>query len=591
MAVPDGTNGTARFNNPTGIAVDAATNLYVTDTGNHVIRLITPAGVVSTIAGKAGNYGAIDGTNSAARFNQPMGIALDSATNIYVADTFNHTIRKIQVNGTNAIWQVATLAGIPGTNGSVDGTNASFYLPMAVVVDANTNVYIADSANATIRTINPAGLTSTYAGQAGQTGTIDSSNLAARFIQPSALTIDTNGNLYVVDGGAFTVRLITPAGATSTLAGQPGITGNTDGTNKNALFNYPGGISVDATGTNIYIADSGNNTVRLMSPVGRVITIAGLAAGTYGSVDGTNTTARLDGPQAVVADGAGNLYAADTGNDTIRKITPAGVVTTLAGSPGVAGSSNGVGNGALFWRPTGLALDANTNLYVADNGNHSIRMITPAGLVTTIAGAAGYPGYSNGPTFLAQFKNPAGVAVDAASNIYVADFGNAVIRKISPLGVVSTIAGQPGTTGNADGTNAQFAMPEGIAVDAASNLYVADTGNHTIRLITPAGTVSTLAGLAGVAGTVDGTSNKARFNFPHALALDRASNIFVADTFNLTIRKITPAGVVSTIAGPAGSPGVADDTGPGAQFFFPAGIAVDASTNVYVADSFNKSIR
>ena len=589
----DGLAASALFNNPSAVAVDASSNVYVADTGNHTIRIITPAGTVGTLAGLAGNYGGVDGTNSAARFNRPMGIALDSATNLYIADTYNHTIRKLQSNTIASAWVVSTLAGQAGTNGSNDGTNALLNFPAALTVDKNSNVYVADSGNFTIRTITPAGLVGTLAGLAGQSGSVDSTNSAARFVCPCGIALDSNGFLYVTDGGNSTIRKITPGGSVSTLAGQRGVTGNADGTNSGAQFNYPCGVAVDAPGANIYVADSGNNTIRQVTPAGTVTTLAGLASGSYGSVDGTNSTARLLAAQGVAVDGAGNVYATDTGNNTVRKITPAGVVTTLAGQPGVAGASNGVNNAALFWRPTGVALDAATNLYIADSGNHTIRVVTPAGVVSTLAGLAGNPGYYDGTNGTARFANPAGVAVDAAGNVYVADFGNAVIRKITPAGVVTTLAGMGLTLGSADGTNtaARFALPCAVAVDGATNVYVADTGNHTIRVITPAGMVSTLAGLALNPGSANGVSNAARFYYPHGLALDAASNVFVADTFNGAIRKITPAGTVRTVAGSAGSLGVADDSGPAAQFHYPYGIAVDSSSNLYVADAFNHSIR
>ena len=322
-------------------------------------------------------------------------------------------------------------------------------------------------------------------------------------------------------------------------------------------------------------------------------TLAGLAAGTYGCLDSTNSAARFLSTVAVAVDGAGNIYAADTGNNLIRKITPAGAVTTLAGLAGVGGTNDGTGTNALFRHPTGLALDNATNLYVADSGNHTIREVTPAGIVTTFAGLPGTSGYADGTNTAARFTNPAGVAVDAATNVYVADFGNSVIRKITPAGAVSTLAGLGLAVGADDGTNtaARFAMPCGVAVDAFTNVYVADTFNHTIRLITSAGQVSTLAGLAGVPGSADGPGSNALFYAPHSLALDGAGNLYVADTFNSVIREITPAGMVITVAGRAGSFGVADDKGPFAQFYHPYGLAVDGATNLYVADTFNNSIR
>lgn len=586
----DGTGNTARFFNPSGVDVDADGNLYVADTGNHTIRFITPAGAVSTLAGMAGNPGAKDGTNSAARFYHPMRVALDPGGNLYVADTYSHTIRKISQDPRSGNWITTTFAGTAGVSGSTDGSAALFYNPWDLTVDGNGNVYVADAGNSTVRIISPLAVTSTLAGVAGTPGTNNGIGPAARFVYPCAISIDGNGVLYVADGATAAIRKIAPGGIVSTLAGHPGMYGAVDG--PAALFNYPCGIVADNVGANIYIADTGNNTIRKVSS-GIVTTIAGLAAGLGGNADGTNTTARFLAAGAVAVDASANIYIADTGNNTIRKVTPSGVVTTIAGQPGVQGSSNAIGTAALFWRPTGIAIDSATNLYVVDSGNHTIRKITPASAVSTLAGTAGVQGYADGTNGAAKFRSPMGIAADASSNLYVADFGNAVIRKITPAGVVTTLAGNPATNISPDTTNITglFLMPCGVAVDASTNVYVADTGNHAIRVISPTGVVSNLAGLAGTPGIVDGTNSSARFSFPRGIAVDGSSNVYVADTFSHAVRIITPAGVVTTIAGSANSPGVADDHGPGAQFYYPYGVAVDAASNLYVADAFNNSIR
>ena len=298
-------------------------------------------------------------------------------------------------------------------------------------------------------------------------------------------------------------------------------------------------------------------------------------------------------PLGVAVDAAGNVYVADSGNDTIRKITPAGVVSTLAGSAGSAGSTDGTGSAALFNRPTGVAIDAAGNVYVTDQNNNTIRKITPAAVVSTLAGLAGSRGSTDGTGSAARFFGPTGVAVDAAANVYVSDQLNHTIRKITPAAVVSTLAGLAGSPGSTDGTGsaARFFQPLGVAVDAAGNVYVADTNNQTIRKITPAGVVSTLAGLANSQGSTDGTGSAARFFAPTSVAVDAVGDVYVADDSNHTIRKITPAGVVSTLAGLAGSAGSADGTGSAARFFNPFGVAVDAAGNVYVADTGNNSIR
>jgi sugar lactone lactonase YvrE len=309
-----------------------------------------------------------------------------------------------------------------------------------------------------------------------------------------------------------------------------------------------------------------------------------LAGSTVGFADGVGALAQFNNPVGVAVDAAGNVYVADRNNHRIRKITLAGVVSTLAGS--ILGFADGVGAAAQFNNPAGLAVDAVGNVYVADRNNHRIRKITPAGAVTTLAGS-GTAGSADGVGAAAQFNTPYGVAVDAAGNVYVADTSNHQIRKITPTDAVTTLAGS--TLGFADGVGAaaQFNNPIGLAVDAAGNVYVADLNNHRIRKITPAGAVTTLAG--STAGFADGVGAAAQFSGPAGVALDAAGNVYVADASNYRIRKITPTGAVTTLAGSTG--GFADAVGTAAQFGFPVGLAVDAAGNVHVADSGNSRIR
>ena len=329
-----------------------------------------------------------------------------------------------------------------------------------------------------------------------------------------------------------------------------------------------------------------------------VTTLAGLA-GQTGSAEGSGSAARFKDPEGVAVDGAGNVYVADAGNDTIRKITPAGVVTTLAGSPGQAGSADGTGSAARFNGPEGVAVDSAGYVYVADTGNDTIRMITPAGKVTTLAGTPGRPGSADGTGPNALFNEPEGVAVDSLGDIYVADTGNDTIRMMMPGSQYSTMTwgtpGQPGSTNGSSGITALFNRPEGVAVDSAGNVYVADTGNDTIRKITVtpemAGVVTTLAGTPGQAGSVDGPISAARFDSPEGVAVDSAGNVYVADTGNDTIRMIMPGSMVMTLAGTAGQAGSVDGTGSAALFNDPRGVAVDGADNVYVADTGNDTIR
>ncbi len=430
-----------------------------------------------------------------------------------------------------------------------------------------------------------------FAGSTSGPGYADGTGSAARFTSTSGVTVDTNGIIYVADNYNDTIRKVTPAGFVTTLAGTAGYIGSADGVGSDARFNLPTGVAVDGSG-NIYVADSGNDTIRKISPAGEVATLAGLA-GISGSVNATGSDARFNDPFGVAVDSSGNVYVGDEGNNTIRKVTLAGVVTTLAGSAGVTGSANGTGSAARFNAPTGVAVDSSGNVYVADNGNDTIRMITPAGVVTNLAGLAQQAGSANGTNSTARFNTPFGVAVDGSGNVYVADTDNNEIRMITPAGVVTTFAGSSKAFGSVDGTGgaARFYEPYGVAVDGSGNVYVADYFNYEIRKVTPPGGVTTLAGSAAVFGNADATGSAARFDSPYGVATDTNGNVYVADTLNQTIRKVTPAGVVTTLAGLAATFGSADGTNSAARFYDPSGVAVDGFSNVYVADNGNDTIR
>ena len=313
--------------------------------------------------------------------------------------------------------------------------------------------------------------------------------------------------------------------------------------------------------------------------------------GIPGSADGSGRAARLRNPIGVAVDGDGSLYVADSANYTIRKVTAAGLLTTLAGSPGVPGSADG-SNAARFRWPAGLAVDGNGTVYVADVDLRTIRTVSPTGLVTTLAGNPGNIGSADGTGTAARFNNPFGVAADDAGAIFVADTYNRTLRQVTAVGVVTTLAGLAGNPGSTDGTGsaARFYDPLGVAVDGAGNLYVADSSNHTLRKATTAGVVTTLAGLAGSSGNADGAGSAARFNLPFGVAADDAGNLYVTDSRNFTIRKVTAAGLVTTIGGTAGTSGSADGIGAAARFRSPYGIAVDRTGIVYVADASNHRI-
>ena len=327
-----------------------------------------------------------------------------------------------------------------------------------------------------------------------------------------------------------------------------------------------------------------------------------------GYADGTLAQARFPFPTGIALDGMGNLYVADAGVSTIRKVTPGGTVTTVAGSPGAPGHADGSGGAARFhflaassnyfppyWDCSpdtrcpvvglvaGLAADANGNLYIADTENHAIRKMTPTGDVTTLAGMPGVAGSADGTGAAASFNVPTGIAVDVAGNVYVGDTGNQLIRKISPAGVVTTLAGTVNVTGHGDGigTSATFNGPTGVAVDLAGNVYVADSANDAIRRIAPDGTVTTLAGTPGVPGASDGSGTAAQFDQPGGLSTDAVGNVYAADSGNSAVRRITPAGVVTTIT----LSGL-----PNTFYFEPVATASDGAGNVYVTDMGDSSL-
>ena len=321
-----------------------------------------------------------------------------------------------------------------------------------------------------------------------------------------------------------------------TLAGTAGSGGSTDGTGSAARFNGPIGVSVDATG-NVFVADYINHTIRKVTSAGIVTTLAG-TAGSSGSTDATGSAARFNSPRSVSVDTAGNVFVADSTNCTIRKVTSAGVVTTLAGTAGSSGSTNATGSAARFLNPYGVSVDSAGNVFVADTFNYTIRKVTSAGVVTTLAGTAGSHGSTDATGSAARFNNPLSVSVDTAGNVYVADYGNHTIRKVTSAGIVTTLAGTAVSTGSTDATGsaARFFYPAGLSVDSAGNVFVADYGNSTIRKVTSAGVVTTEAGLANNIGSNNGLGSAARFYNPFDVTVDATGNVFVADYGNRTIR-------------------------------------------------------
>ena len=749
----------AQLNNPRGVALDGAGNLYIADSGNNRIRKVDAAGVITTVAGDGtedefgrGDYGGDGGAATAAQLNLPSDVALDGAGNLYIADFHNHRIRKVDAAGV-----ITTVAGDGTCCYGGDGgpaTAAQLYNPTGVAPDGAGNLYIADWNNGRIRKVDAAGVITTVAGT-GRGGYSGDGGLAtaANLLGPSDVALDGDGNLYIADSRNHRIRRLTPSAAPlpRISAGGVVLASGTPLVNRispNALIsvfggyfapegtraltpelNAAGGVADNLAGICLEIAGErvplfavfphqinaqaphgltpgtarldvvrgcgtpgelrgysasvdvapvspaffnfvsnpdGRNPVvalhgggpALVGPPGAVAgaaltpaapgeivtlfgtgfgptepaleagripgsqapplagqvsfyfgsvgdlqslieTVAGNGTPGYGGDGGPAVAARLNWPRGVVLDGAGNLYISDGRNYRIRKVDAAGVISTVAGNGTQGyGGDGGRATAAQLRFPAGLALDGAGNLYIADSAGRRIRKVDAAGVISTVAGngTQGYGG-DGGPATEAQLRGPTGVALDGAGNLYIADGSGSRIRKVDAAGVISTVAGD-GVLGNSgDGgpaSAARLTSPSDVALDGAGNLYIADSVGNRIRKVDAAGVISTVAGdgMRGSGGD-GGPATAAQLDWPQGVALDGAGNLYIADWGNNRIRKVDySTGVITTVAG-TGMNGYSGDGGlpTEAQLQRPQHVALDGAGNLYIADGFNNRIR
>ena len=586
----------AQLDAPYGVAVDGAGNLYIADLANHRIRKVDSTGTITTIAGTGERgFGGDGGPAIQAQLDAPTGVAVDGEGNLYIADRDNSRIRKVDSIGT-----ITTIAG--GGGFGEDGgpaTQARLNLPYGVAVDSAGNLYIADTNNDRIRKVDSAGTITTIAGTGEQGfGGDGGPATQARLNYPYGVAVDGAGNLYIADQYNNRIRRVDSTGTITTIAGteKRGFSGDGGPAIQAPLF-LPTGVAVDGAG-NLYIADQYNHRIRKVDSTGTITTIAGTGERRFGGDGGPAIQAQLDEPTGVVVDGAGNLYIADLANHRIRKVDSTGTITTIAGTGERGfGGDGGPATQARLNYPYGVAVDGAGNLYIADLANHRIRKVDSTGTITTFAGTGerGFGG-DGGPAIQAQLDAPSGVAVDEAGNLYIADWSNARIRKVDGTGAITTIAGTGERGFGGDGgpaTQAQLDDPTGVAVDGAGNLYIADQYNHRIRRVDSTGTITTIAGTGELGfGGDGGPAIQAQLDYPTGVAVDGAGNLYIADQYNHRIRRVDSTGTITTIAG-TGELGFGGDGGPAiqAQLDYPTGVAVDGAGNLYIADASNHRIR
>ena len=482
----------------------------------------------------------------------------------------------VQISGQE--FTISTVAGGVPPPTPVVATRASIR-PEGVAVDAAGNVYFSTSSLCVFK-LDSAGILTLVAGNSrpgysGDGGPATSAQLNGS----TGIALDGGGNVYIADGPNNRIRRVSTSGIITTIAGtgEQGFSGD-GGAAISARLSGPSGVAVDGAG-NLYIADTSNHRIRRVSPAGVIATVAGTSDGGYSGDGGPATSARLLRPGGVAVDGAGNLYIADTGNNCVRRVSPSGVISTVASD--MAGLR-------------AVAVDNAGNLFIADTNHHRVYRSPNLTLVAG-TGDAGFSG-DGGPATSAQFNGVSGVAADAAGNIYIADTWNRRLRRVSPSGIVSTVAGDGTDEFSGDGgpaSAAQIGYPYGVAVDSAGNLYISDYSNHRVRRASLSGTITTVAGtgISGYSGD-GGPATSAQLKSPFGVAVDQAGNLYIGDSDAACIRRVSASGVISTVAG-TGVEGFSGDGGPAisAQLGSAIRVALDRAGNLYISDGGNHRIR
>ncbi|MGO8687251.1 MAG: NHL repeat-containing protein [Candidatus Dormibacteria bacterium] len=564
----------SELDRPYGVAVDAAGNLYIADSGRDVVERVTPSGRLSVVAGDGRVGKPTPGRATSSELEGPSGLAVDGSGNLYIADNGNNMVEKVTPSGT-----LSVAAGLGQAGGA----------PNAVAEDADGNLFIASIDSDEIEEVTASGQESVVAGTDRPGAPTPGPATSSRLGEPYGVAVDAAGNLYIADTDYNVVAKVTHSGTLSVVAGtgRSGLGAPVPGPATSAALGLPEGLAVDAAG-NLYIADFLAHVVEKVTPSGMLAVVAG--TGTLGApTPGPATSSDLGTPTAVAVDAAGDLYIADADNNVVEKVTPSGLLSVVAGTAKVGLPAPRPAIGSQLDEPGGVAVGADGNLYITDADRSVVEQVTPSGTLSVAAGSGRFGQPTPGPATSSDLDFPSAVAVDAVGDLYIADTANDVVERVSRSGTLSVVAGtgDPGKPTPGPATSSELGHPSGVAVDAAGNVYIADSGNDVIEKVTPSGTLSVVAGTGDPGKPTPGPATGSDLSDPLGVAVDAAGHVYIADTGNDVVEKVTTSGMLSVVAG-TGDQG-APTPGPATNSHLsgPGGVTVDAAGNLYIADSGN----
>jgi sugar lactone lactonase YvrE len=588
----------ATFNPVQAVSSDSSGNVFIADFYNCRVRKVNASGIIATVAGSACGFSGDGGPATLAKINGPQAIHVDSIGNLFITSSGMGCARMVDTNGI-----ISTIAGngsnaYYGDGGPATLASLSFNL-LSIFADSSGNIFIADTDNHRIRKIDASGNISTVAGTGlgGYSGDFSPAT-ASKLNGPRGVCVDAVGNIYIADRNNNRIRKVNTSGIITTVAGTGsyGFSGDGGPATSAMIFN-PEAVFTDSTGS-IYIADSGNGCVRRVNSSGIITTVAGNCRSGFLRDNAPATSVSINYPFGLQLDADGNIFFADSNNHRIMKVDARGIIRTIAGtgSWGYSGDG-GPATSARLHGPSGVYVDSQGNIFISEYNGHRVRKVDGSGIIVTVVGT-GSGAYSGdgGPASLAQINAPTDIYLDSWGTMYIADTNNQRVRVVDTNGTISTLAGSGAAGFSGDGGPATLATmyyPTGVYADTTGNVYTADQYNHRIRVIDSSGTISTIVGSGGAGYAGDGgPATSAKLNYPTDVYLDSQGNIFIADRHSNVIRKVDGNAVISTVAGS----GAAASSGDGghatsSMINYPTGVFVDSLSNIYITESYGNRIR